>query len=221
MVSRTAMRQMWRTKHRTQRQATTALGLLAAMLVGTIATVGTAAAQSAEPAFALPTRPDAVVVRMREIIPSVAESNGPSITIFASGRVLVEYPETMKRAGRYELQLSPEQLRAQVQEWLETGVAEFDEAQTRQARVDAIRRQNVMTVVSDPTTTVVEMNLASYRATGAGARAASAPLAKEIRWSALRSDSKRYTEVASLQALSSVCRDLEALMQSPSLVEVP
>lgn len=197
--------------------------LLASFLLLALLPAGSAHAQAGTVSFSLPPDPNAIVVRMQEESPALG-AQGPSITVFASGRVLVEYPDTMRRAGRYEMQLTDQELRQRIRGWLRKDIGDFDGERARE-RLKARKREReqaegVFYHVSDASVTSLEIHLPEYRGRRSPAGARGVRLDKQIRWRALRSDAKRYPNVSEVQHLSDVAKDLQALMESPELERV-
>lgn len=161
------------------------------------------------------------VVRYQEIIPALqAAEPGPSVEVFADGRVLVRFPAYMRRAGIYELHLSAERRDALFQALVEDGVADFNEDAVAQARDDLrrerrdLRRNSRLSAErhlrTDPTSTVIETRLSRR----------SAQVTKELRaarWVGLRGDAEMYPELRALSRLATAEQRLRALMDDPDL----
>ncbi|MGE4606517.1 MAG: hypothetical protein AAEJ52_07240, partial [Myxococcota bacterium] len=83
--------------------------------------------QGGAASYELSADPGAVVLRMQEEIGALEPpGSGPSVTVYASGRTVVQYPAYMKRAGVYELVLDPAEMRDMFESLLARRIVEFD-----------------------------------------------------------------------------------------------
>jgi hypothetical protein len=186
-----------------------------------------AAQTGSGPSFSLPSKGSEVVVRLIERIDGIeSEEAGPTTTVFADGRVVVERPSYMKQAGRHETRLSPEDLRAWLATLLETGVTEFDSQRTRGDR-EAADRAHRLKQVGRSGTEVFDRSSASridfelyvddFRAAAKGP-GAEETVRKKIDWRGLRRDASRYSELEDLQSLEAAVRMTRTLGRK-SIVE--
>lgn len=190
---------------------------------------GPAAGQTATaPVFALPEEGSAVVVRLVEQIDGVeSEEAGPTTTVFADGRVVVERPSYMKSAGRHEIRLTPEALRDWVGSLLETGVAAFDAGRARNDKAAADRAtrlkrsSGVGTAVferSSASRVDFELRVDAFAEPAKGPGDAR-PVRLAVEWKGLRGDARRYPELQEIQSLQSavgMTRALEKSVIAPS-----
>jgi hypothetical protein len=196
-------------------------GLVLAVLGGQLSW-----AQSAPARFELPSDPQALVLRFSESLAALAHPDpGPSLEVYADGRVAVHYPPYMKRAGDYELRLDPGALQRLVASQLARGVAEFDPEAVRSRRRELARERGraagsqrpELFSVPDAATSRFELRLGSYQPAGRGPQA---PFSKRISWHGLAAHARHYPEIAALADLARARRDLLDLMQSADLVRV-
>ena len=148
---------------------------------------------------------------------------GPTLHIYGDGLAHVYYPAYMTRAGDYGIQLSEDEMVSLLESLVADGVIEFDSAGARVTarETDALRRERegTMHYVSDPSTSVIEMNLLSYTPLGASSLQKT-NVNKTIRWSGLQSDARLYPNHAVIQNLAVAERRLRAFMDRPDLVRV-
>ena len=155
---------------------------------------------------------DDIVISYREILPIKGAQRGPALTVYGDGRVSVSYPETMRRAGEYELRLEEDQLDALIYALSRTHrLTEFDARQARERRRLAhearMAQTGTETFESDPTR--IEIVL---RCDGAE---------KRISWTGLRFDAAHYGEaVAEIRRLRAAQQRLRLLLHGPELRRV-
>jgi len=195
---------------------------LSALLLAGSAPAETLATRS----FSLANDPSAVVLHLSEQFEELA-SPGPTLTLYADGRLVVEYPPVMKRAGTYERRLAASELNATLASLLDKGLGEFDARVARARKEQAARARMRARAVdpsapglpvyeSDATTTRIELKLAAYAVDPAAAR----PLDRTIVWSGLRTDGRDFPEVPELVALADAVALLRQMMNSPELAKV-
>ncbi|NQZ96650.1 MAG: hypothetical protein HRU01_09080 [Myxococcales bacterium] len=192
--------------------------------------------------YELSADPRAVVLRMKEEIGALEQpDSGPSITVYASGRTVVQYPPYMKRAGTYEITLAPAEMRNMVESLLARRIVEFDASAVRQRKRAAIAARRTASAaaragtatkpelleVFDATTTHIEVQLARYRPALTGAQsgpAAAAPVqrnvTRSISWYGLRADARHFPTIEEIQDLAEASRSLRALMERAGLSKV-
>jgi hypothetical protein len=162
--------------------------------------------------------PDAVVVRYQEVIGELAEADrGPSLEVYADGRVRVHFPAYMRRAGDWETTLDAPALDALIDSLVGHGVLTFDAAATRARKRQSLAARAVLArgrpgetllfEVADETTTIITLRIGDTERT--------------VSWSGLRGDSKHHPELSELGELRAAQRSLEALMTRPGLVRRP
>ena len=167
---------------------------------------------------------DALIVSYALHVGELAESDpGPTVLIFGDGLAHVFYPAYMTRAGDYEIQLSDDEMTELLDTLIAGGFLEFDasEIRARLHEVDAQQRENdgVLRYVSDPSTSVFEMNLIAYALPGAsGVQAVN--VNKSIHWSGLQSAALQYPSESPIQNLANVEQTLRRLMERPDLITV-
>lgn len=186
--------------------------------------------------------PNAVVLHMQEEIGALEQpGSGPSVTLYANGRTVVQYPVYMKRAGTYEITLAPAEMRVVVESLLAGRIIEFDASAVRERKRAIREAQRTARAAAPPgtateldlsgsfdvTTTHIDMQLALYRpahAGEAGRLATALPVqhnvVRSISWHGLRGDARHFPEVEEIQKLAEASRLLRALMERGDLVKV-
>jgi hypothetical protein len=169
-----------------------------------------AAQSNSGPSFSLPSKGSEVVVRLIEEIDGIESTEaGPTTTVFADGRVVVERPSYMKQAGRHETRLSPEVLRVWLAGLLETGVTEFDSDRTRGDKRAADRAHRLKRVGRSGTEVFArssasridfELHVDAFRSAAKGL-GPEEEVRKKIYWRGLRRDASRYPELEDIQSL--------------------
>jgi len=153
----------------------------------------------------------------------------PLLRIYGDGSVRVHFPNYLKRAGDYELQLSQTEMETLLASLIEQqGLMAFDPlATTRQKEEIAqqtitaaqqARTRSSVSKLMDGDTTVIEIHLDSYTASDG---ITTTDLIKKISWHGLQWDAQQYPGVESLQKLAAAGRELLALCEREDLVEVP
>jgi hypothetical protein len=174
------------------------------------------------------TGPEAVVVRYVEVPGELEDVDaGPVLTVYGDGRATVRYPRYMKRAGEYEIVLARAEVDALVASLADKGVAEFQAPAVRQ-QVHAVQAARATTqagagggetlfVVTDPSTTIIELNLGTAAAgTAAAAPDGGAPrglVAGRAVWSGLAGDATQHPSVTALVDLAAARVELRAVME--------
>jgi hypothetical protein len=176
------------------------------LVLGTVelTTVQAARIASADPL-------DTVVVHYAEAIGEIGEADrGPSLTIHQDGAVEVHYPAYMRRAGDHRGRLAPAALDALVDRLVARGVLDFDPPRVRAERTAELRRRAAtpapLFVATDPSVTTVTLRIDG--------------LERTVTWPGLRSDAKRFPDLAALQRLRAAERELQALMEQVALGRV-
>lgn len=159
---------------------------------------------------------DTVVIRFQEILGEFADGDqGPSIEIHGDGTARVHYPAFMKRAGDYTTQLGAAEMDRLIAVVVSGRLLDFDAAATSRAKAHAAARAATTAsangrptrhIVLDASTTVLELDLGGVRRT--------------IRWSGLRSDTRRYPSVTGIQGLAHAQRELLTLMERGDLTRM-
>lgn len=182
-----------------------ALLALAACLSGGFASV--ASAQEADVDYSRD--PRVAVVTWTEIAGEIANPDTqPRLVVYGDGLAVAHYPRYMKRAGDFELQLSPAEMRALVRGLVQKGLVEFDPGVVRGA-VRAAAARGIERVSTDPSTTIIELHLSHYRPPGAVAY--DLGVRKRVEWRGVRADARDHPSVHALQGLAAAQRELEAL----------
>ena len=179
------------------------------------------------PAFSLPTKGGQIVVRLVESIDGIeSDEPGPTTTVYADGRVVVERPSYMKRAGRHETRLSPEALRVWLGALLETGISEFDAERSRGDKASADRARRLKRVGrvgtevfarSSASRVDFELRVDVFRSP-AKASGPSEEVRKKIEWRGLRGDVRRYPELEDLRGLDAAV-GMTRLLSQQSIAE--
>ena len=166
--------------------------------------------------------PSNLVIKLKEHIGEIDFSlEAPSIEIYGDGLVLVFYPVYMKRAGRYQMQLSDQQLDALLNDMHNKRIPDFNREVVKQNMTTAAARQaqsGVLYYSSDPSTTIFELNLESYSPDLS--TKTPAPISQKIIWSGLRSDARQFPEIQAVQSLYETHLQLLTLMEHPNLVKI-
>jgi hypothetical protein len=195
--------------------------LLAALCLapGAEAQPRTGSAPSAPQRFAYSRDASAVIVRFAEVVGAIEDPDpGPSLRVYGDGRVQVHYPRYMLRAGDYTLRLAPAELNQLVGSLVSRGLAEFDAPGVRRRKRDLEAGSGLFFESFDAVTTEIELRLERYQPRdGAGPERR---VHKQVAWRALRADAKRHPQIAEIQDLAAVQRELLSLMRRPDLVKV-
>lgn len=162
-----------------------------------------------------------------EIVEIEDPDPGPSVKVYADGRVVVHFPAYMKRAGDYETVLTADELEALVS-GLSNQLAGFDEeaARRKAAHGDAVQRTWAagnrtpeLLQAPDATNTKITVKLTAYEPRGLGP--AIHPVDAAVTWRGLNEAARRHPDVQEIQGLAVVRRDLLALMERPDLSKAP
>ena len=198
-----------RTNRRCLRAATiTAVAMFVSFAAGTA---------TAQDRFGLSSDPDAVVIEYLERIGGIeSEDPGPSVQVFANGRVLVHIPDFMNGAGDYDTQLNSGQLHALVRRLVSSNLVEFDDRVARENRQRAIEQSPVLSATTDGSTIEIALHLDRYTPRGPGALERRG-VSKRISWYGLRHDAAHYPEVPEIHNLALSRQLLEALMKRSDL----
>ncbi len=144
-----------------------------------------------------------------------------SIEIYGDGLVVVEYPVFMKKAGLYQLTLEPADLDALLSTLSSNRIPAFDAAA---AKADARTAANLQAqsdtlfFSSDPSVTVLELNLESYSPDMA--TQSPKPVNQRIQWTGLRDHARQYPDLDAIQSLHNAQQALRELMDHPDLIRV-
>lgn len=168
--------------------------------------------------------PSSLIVSYVLHVGEIAEvDGGPSIRVYGDGFAYVHYPVYMTRSGDYGIELSESEMTDLLNSLLVDGIIEFDPDSARliTRETDRLRREQegILHFVSDPSTTVMEINLVSYTPPGKP-QLQQSNLGKTIRWSGLQSDARQYPDHVAIQKLASAERSLAALMERSDLVKL-
>ena len=152
----------------------------------------------------------------------------PLLRIYGDGSVRVHFPNYLKRAGDYKLQLSRTEMESLLASLIENGLMGVDpQAATRQKQEIAqqattaaqqARTQGSVSKLMDGDTTVIEIHLDSYTASDG---ITTMDLTKIISWYGLQWDAQQYPGVQTLKNLAAAERELLALCEREDLVKVP
>ena len=139
-----------------------------------------------------------------------------TVTVYGDGRVVVRYPPYGARQGDYTMTLIKAELDELVASVVNNGVVEFD-AQAAQAEKQAILdAQGMGFHVSDADIITIEIELASYNATGDPGQE-TFNVRREIDTAALQADAGQFPSVQSLVNLAAAERQLMNLIDSENL----
>jgi hypothetical protein len=171
------------------------------LVLAAVACVRVAAVPLARAAGGYPTDGGTVVVHYQEALGELAEG-GPSLTVYGDGRAVAHWPGYMKRAGDYDVQLSPREMDALVSSLVANGVLDVDTAALRRAVRDAKAAERAagapITIVSDPDVTTIELTTVQGRRT--------------VRWAGLREAAREHPDIPAIQALHAAREDLVGVM---------
>ena len=153
----------------------------------------------------------------------------PLLRIYGDGSVRVHFPNYLKRAGDYKLQLSQTEMETLLASLIEQqGLMGFDPlaamrqkeeiAQQATTAAQQARAQGSISKLMDGDTTVIEIHLDSYTASDG---ITTTDLTKKISWYGLQWDAQQYPGVQTLKNLAAAERELLSLCQREDLVKVP
>ena len=173
------------------------------LVLAAAASVWISGAPLARAASGYPTDGATVVVRYRETLGEIGESDGgPSLTVYGNGRAVAHWPAYMQRAGDYDVQLSRREMDSLVGSLAANGVLDVDTVAVRRAAREAKAAKRAagapITIVSDPAVITIELT------TDQGRRA--------VRWVGLREDAREHPDIAAIQSLHAARQDLVGVM---------
>ncbi len=139
---------------------------------------------------------------------------GPRLAIFESGRIEVHYPVFMKKAGSFELYLSPQELH---QIFFDLEVAGFQAFDDRRAVLEQQAAEAHLKKPISPGGTWTLFRWRPFSADAHGELSFRGEPVQEIRWQSLARSILTMPESDQLQRLSTAHRRLERLMADPRL----
>jgi archaeosine-15-forming tRNA-guanine transglycosylase len=129
----------------------------------------------------------------------------------------------MKDSGDFELQLTPAELGALLQALAVDGVMDFDAAAARAERRQLVAHEyagtGILRQISDDTDTLITVRLDMYR--GNSAAPVIRNLHRQLRWSNLELDARRFPASDRLTRANNGARRLHALIEHPALRRIP
>lgn len=147
----------------------------------------------------------------------------PRLRVYGNGLVRVHFPVFMKRAGDYEMHLSPVQLADLLRAFADNGMMDFDMAAARQERkqLETARRgaTGMDFHVSDDTYTDIRVRLDRFQ------RSAGTPVLRNLdrhfRWANLKTDAGRFPRLTRLTNAAGIVDALDELCHHPALRKLP
>lgn len=137
----------------------------------------------------------------------------PMLQVYGDGRVHAHFPEYMKNAGDYQMQLSRPELIALIRSLAQDGVLDFDHRSTslHKEQMDTQQRSASGTLfhVSDTTETVIDIRLDSYQSSPAAKRITN--FSKKFKWKNLEQDAKRYPQIPAITRAAASTQMLHSL----------
>jgi hypothetical protein len=131
------------------------------------------------------------------------------VEVHADGTALVHYPDYMKKAGDYSVQLSPAEVQ-QIRLLLEHPlVQDFDHGLIERQKKNFDDQATELFAISDNTYAEFEINASGQAAAG-----------QRIRWANLRQDAERYPQIGVLRKLAEIEAGLLRLDEHPSAQRV-
>lgn len=125
-----------------------------------------------------------------------------SVTVYEDGVALVHYPEYMKKAGDYTVELSPSEVQ-QIRLMLEHPLVQgFNPGQAKAQKQDIDAQSQELFEISDDSWSNFEVH--TSRAS------------KSIRWANLSIDAERYPEIGVFRKLAEIEEELRHLDQHPT-----
>lgn len=161
------------------------------------------------PRIELASDPGIVVIHLREEIGEMRSPDQPWMKVYADGRVERHLPHYMKNAGDWVGSISPERLERLAVHMAGAGLVEFDSQAVRGAKEAAERGSGVLYNASDTSVITIEVRFDGYQP--AGSLAMSHDVRKSVSWDGLRSDTRRFTQIAPIQELGAAFSRLSAL----------
>lgn len=183
----------------------------------------TAPAFAQGPQFDYPADPEFVILEYsvgHAMLPETDEP--PRLQLYGDGRVVVHYPDTMRRAGDWELRLSHGEVRALLARLESHGVLDFDPAAAKRHRAEAEAarraREGTLFSISDDTLMGIVVRLSGYTpSTGAPS---ATDVRREIEWRNVQSDARRYPGVAALVGLAAAEREIQGILERDDLERI-
>lgn len=168
---------------------------------------------------------DAVDVSVQPVIhyqQNIAMLSGvddrPSLSVYGDGRVVVHYPEYMKKAGDYEMKISDEELVGLIQSLSENGVLDFDEDKAKRdisAERKAHKKRGQFYAISDATETVIEVRLDEYQKNKSSKRITN--FNKRFRWKNIEHDAARFKQQRDIVDANRVAMHFQGMMKDGRL----
>ena len=189
-------------------------------LVFVLTTVVWTVAVPAQLSYEVSSSPDVVVLQLSQDVGIRAADETPLVRIYGAGRVVVHFPDYMRRAGDYELELSPAAFEDLVGAAVKT-MLPFDSTATEALVValeEEARDEGLLFSVSDEAMTTLEVRVERYRPEGAAEDVGES--VKRVVWTGLGSDAERFGDVVALRDLAGVYRQLLTLTEHPDLEAV-
>lgn len=174
----------------------------------------------AQLSYEVSSSPDVVVLQLSQDLGIRDADETPLVRVYGNGRVAVHFPDYMRKAGDYELELSAGAFRELVRTAADV-VLPFDSTATEAlvlALEEEARDDGLLFSVSDEATTILEVRVERYRPEGAAGDVREG--VKRVVWTGLGSDADRFGDVVSLRDLAGVRRQLLALTDHPDLEPV-
>ncbi|MDT8363388.1 MAG: hypothetical protein RQ714_01895 [Nitrosomonas sp.] len=149
----------------------------------------------------------------------------PSLTIYQDGHLRVFYPSYMKQSGTYVASLSPASLKKLWRALTDQHLLKFDPQKVRSElsllqKRDSSEQPSEVQSKSDEVTTMMEFYPNRYQPSPTLAQDARNEK-KRISWYGLKSDVMRYETIVEIQLFYAVCEQLDAIMQSDQLEQIP
>ena len=139
----------------------------------------------------------------------------PLLQVYGNGKVHAHFPQYMKKAGDYQMQLSQPELIELLRSLEQDGVLDFDHqsAKSYKVQADAQRRSNSGTFfhTSDTTETVIEIKLDAYQRHPLAKRMTN--FSKTFNWKNLERDAKRYTQSSEIKRAAASAQRLHSLLE--------
>ena len=146
----------------------------------------------------------------------------PLLQIYGNGKVHAHFPQYMKKAGDYQMQLSPPELVELLHSLEQDGVLDFDHqsAKAYKIQADAQRRSDSGTLfyTSDTTETVIEIKLDAYQRHPLAKRMTD--FSKTFNWKNLERDAKRYTQSSEIKRAAASAQRLHSLLERAGPVKI-
>ena len=125
-----------------------------------------------------------------------------SVTVYEDGVALVHYPEYMRMAGDYTVELSPSEVQRIRLLREHPRVQGFNPGQAKSQKQDIDAQSNALFEISDD-------SWSNFELYSPGAK-------KSIRWANLSVDAKRYPEIGVFRKLAEIEAELRQLDQHPT-----